>query len=119
MFPMDDCTFAHAAVDFVVWAKTMVSYILGTFHLAVVWNGHGVITSGSWVVENPIPTRMIGRGELTLDREFRRQAGKYHIPMNVCDLTVEHFGVVRRVLQFGCRKCPTWTTWGSSDFEGP
>ena len=23
------------------------------------------------------------------------------------------------VLRFGGRNCPTWTTWGSSDFEGP
>ena len=30
-----------------------------------------------------------------------------------------HYERQRQLLRFGYRNCPTWTTWGSSDFEGP
>ena len=34
-------------------------------------------------------------------------------------VTMDPVKVAGIVLRFGGRNCPTWTTWGSSDFEGP
>ena len=61
-------------------------------------------TTGTRMVKDPITAGMVRRSECTLDGNFGWNTGKYHVALDVRNLSLESIGVIRRGWWFDIRE---------------